>query len=182
MNPPNPELMSVSKEFCFESSHILPWHPGKCRNLHGHSWRLWVELKGKVMCDAFVMDFYDLGQMVSPIVDALDHNHLNWLFEQPSSELICYHLGAFWSQVLDRTSLLELKVRLSETRKTFAERTYTSPVIGFILEPREAPCGIVKPDRGVIKAAQSRFFDGIQASQKVMAQIRNFRAERKAYQ
>lgn len=73
--------LSVSKVFSFESSHQLPRHPGKCANLHGHSWKLVVEVKGPIDPETgFVMDYAILKGIVQPIVDKLDHKHL----------------GAFW--------------------------------------------------------------------------------------
>jgi len=32
----------VTRSFTFEAAHQLPWHPGKCRDLHGHGYRLEV--------------------------------------------------------------------------------------------------------------------------------------------
>ena len=32
----------VTRSFTFEAAHQLPWHPRKCRDLHGHGYRLEV--------------------------------------------------------------------------------------------------------------------------------------------
>ena len=34
--------MRVRRNFDFEAAHLLPHHPGECRDLHGHSYRLVV--------------------------------------------------------------------------------------------------------------------------------------------
>lgn len=69
--------MEISKEFTFEASHILPNHPGKCSNLHGHSWRLIVYVEGKTDKETgMVADYADLKAGVQPIIDDLDHAHL----------------------------------------------------------------------------------------------------------
>lgn len=70
--------ITVSKTFTFEASHILPHHPGKCAQLHGHSWTLVVGVKGLVhKGTGFVVDFYDVSRVVKEhVVDKLDHSHL----------------------------------------------------------------------------------------------------------
>lgn len=69
--------MTISKEFRFEASHILPKHPGKCSRLHGHSWRLEVTVQGSVHHDSgFVMDYGQLSAKVNPLIEELDHRHL----------------------------------------------------------------------------------------------------------
>lgn len=42
--------MKIGREFRFEASHRLGDHPeyGKCRSLHGHSYRLVIVVEGKV--------------------------------------------------------------------------------------------------------------------------------------
>jgi 6-pyruvoyltetrahydropterin/6-carboxytetrahydropterin synthase len=70
-------LIEIMKEFSFEASHMLPHHPGKCRRLHGHSWKLRVYVKGVISKETgFVMDYGDIKKSVQPIVDELDHKHL----------------------------------------------------------------------------------------------------------
>lgn len=56
--------------------HRLPDHPGLCRNVHGHSYRMIVELEGEVNEDGMVIDFYELGKIVKPIVEMFDHSFL----------------------------------------------------------------------------------------------------------
>lgn len=69
--------MELCKEFSFEASHILPNHPGKCSNLHGHSWVLSVSIRGPLdPSTGMVVDFADLKAAVQPLVDELDHAHL----------------------------------------------------------------------------------------------------------
>lgn len=70
--------MIISKEFMFEASHVLPLHPGKCANLHGHSWRLRVSICGQINpLSGFVMDYAILKRIVEEnVVKNLDHTHL----------------------------------------------------------------------------------------------------------
>jgi 6-pyruvoyltetrahydropterin/6-carboxytetrahydropterin synthase len=65
--------MKIAKEFHWEMGHRLPEHFGKCKNIHGHSYKMIVELEGEVNEGGMIMDYYDLKKVVNPIVDLLDH-------------------------------------------------------------------------------------------------------------
>lgn len=65
--------MKVTKQFEFEMAHLLAFHPSLCKNLHGHSYKLFVTAEGGVI-DDMVLDFQDLKKLVKEhIVDPLDH-------------------------------------------------------------------------------------------------------------
>lgn len=69
--------MEICKEFKFEASHVLPHHKGKCSNLHGHSWKLTVYVRGPVDAESgMVVDYGDIKTSIQPIIDDLDHAHL----------------------------------------------------------------------------------------------------------
>ena len=65
--------MKIAKEFRWEMGHRLPEHTGLCRNIHGHSYRCIVELEGELNANGMIIDFYDLGEIVKPIIERLDH-------------------------------------------------------------------------------------------------------------
>jgi 6-pyruvoyltetrahydropterin/6-carboxytetrahydropterin synthase len=65
--------MKIAKEFRWEMGHRLSFHKGKCRNLHGHSYKLWIELDGKEDSNGLLMDYYDLAKLVSPVLEKIDH-------------------------------------------------------------------------------------------------------------
>lgn len=71
----------LTKEFSFESAHALDGYDGLCREIHGHSYRLFVTVKGEPICEegnpkmGMVMDFGDLKRIVNrEVVDRLDHS------------------------------------------------------------------------------------------------------------
>jgi len=73
---------SVVKSFTFEAAHALPNHDGKCKNLHGHSYRLEVFVEGPIQTsgpgEGMVMDFARLSEVVErEIVIQWDHQYLN---------------------------------------------------------------------------------------------------------
>ena len=85
--------MHLFKEFQIEASHLLPNLPEghKCRRLHGHSFRILVNIEGEINEElGWVMDFADIGKAFEPIFKILDHNHLNDIegLENPTSENI----------------------------------------------------------------------------------------------
>ena len=70
----------ITKQFNFETAHALYGYDGKCKNLHGHSYKLSVTLIGEPINDrdnvkyGMVLDFGDLKKIVKEeIVDVFDH-------------------------------------------------------------------------------------------------------------
>lgn len=73
-------VIRLTKEFSFEAAHALDGYDGPCREIHGHSYRLFVTVKGDPSCDdadpkcGMVMDFGILKKLVNEqIVDRFDH-------------------------------------------------------------------------------------------------------------
>lgn len=65
--------MKVAKEFKWEMGHRLPEHFGNCKNIHGHSYKMIVDLEGKLNNEGMVIDFYDVEKIIKPIIEKLDH-------------------------------------------------------------------------------------------------------------
>jgi 6-pyruvoyltetrahydropterin/6-carboxytetrahydropterin synthase len=70
----------ITKEFTFETGHALHGYDGKCRNVHGHSYKLAVTVIGQPIMDSnnvkfgMVIDFTDLKKIVKEeVVDPFDH-------------------------------------------------------------------------------------------------------------
>ena len=70
----------ITKQFSFETGHALYGYDGKCRNVHGHSYKLSVTVIGNPNKDSshvkygMVIDFTDLKKLVKEeIVDIFDH-------------------------------------------------------------------------------------------------------------
>ena len=95
----------LTKEFSFESAHALDGYDGLCREIHGHSYRLFVTVKGEPSCDecdpklGMVMDFGDLKRIVnSEIVERLDHSFV--LRDSEQNEELKASLGTKFSKVV----------------------------------------------------------------------------------
>jgi 6-pyruvoyltetrahydropterin/6-carboxytetrahydropterin synthase len=70
----------ITKQFSFETGHALYGYDGKCKNVHGHSYKLSVTVIGKPIGDTsnvkfgMVIDFTDLKKIVKEeVVDQFDH-------------------------------------------------------------------------------------------------------------
>ena len=80
--------MKIAKEFRWEMGHRLPLHDGACRNLHGHSYKLEVEIEGDPVPETgMIVDFQDVSAAVKPLVAELDHC---FLVQDCDGELLDY--------------------------------------------------------------------------------------------
>jgi 6-pyruvoyltetrahydropterin/6-carboxytetrahydropterin synthase len=85
--------MQIRKTFRFEAAHVLPFHPGKCARVHGHSYVLEVAVRGPLQSEGpargMILDFDEVRTVVRrEIVDVLDHQSLNDFMENPTAEHI----------------------------------------------------------------------------------------------
>ena len=83
--------MELFKAFQIEAAHHLPNVPAghKCRRLHGHSFRIDVQVSGPVDPQlGWVQDFADIKAAFRPRFEQLDHHYLNEVpgIENPTSE------------------------------------------------------------------------------------------------
>lgn len=73
-------IIRLTKEFSFEAAHALGGYDGPCCEIHGHSYRLFVTIKGEPSTDpmnpkqGMVMDFGVLKKIVhEEIISRFDH-------------------------------------------------------------------------------------------------------------
>jgi 6-pyruvoyltetrahydropterin/6-carboxytetrahydropterin synthase len=138
-------MIRITKEFKFEMAHALHGYDGLCKNIHGHSYKLWVTVKGEVRNenghtkDGMVIDFAELKEIVKPeIIDKYDHSlvlnanspHASidlsafekvfYLPYQPTSENLVMDFATIIQSKIPKSITL-CKVVLSETATSFAE-------------------------------------------------------------
>ena len=138
-------MIRITKEFKFEMAHALHGYDGLCKNIHGHSYKLWVTVKGEVrnenghVKDGMVIDFAELKEIVKPeIIDKYDHSlvlnanspHASidlsafekvfYLPYQPTSENLVMDFATIIQSKMTKRIIL-CKVVLSETATSFAE-------------------------------------------------------------
>lgn len=79
----------LSKAFSFDAAHFIPGHQGKCKNVHGHTWKGDVSLvTGELDEMGMVIDFAEVKKVLAKILDQIDHQFLNNHFKNPTCELI----------------------------------------------------------------------------------------------
>ncbi|MCL3780207.1 6-carboxytetrahydropterin synthase QueD [Prolixibacteraceae bacterium JC049] len=137
----------LTKQYDFEMAHALYNYDGRCRNVHGHSYKLSVTIIGEPLKDdthpknGMVMDFGDLKKIVQEdIVDSLDHAlvtykdapqdkllELGVMYEryhvfdfQPTSENLVIYIAEQIQKALPERVQLH-SIRLNETTSSFAE-------------------------------------------------------------
>jgi len=138
----------ITKQFTFETGHALYGYDGKCKNVHGHSYKLSVTVIGSPITDSnnvkfgMVIDFTDLKKIVKEeIVDQFDHatvfnqntphielakelksrdHHVILVDYQPTSEnMVIDFAQKINNRLPGNIALFSLK--LQETESSFAE-------------------------------------------------------------
>ncbi|HIU10282.1 MAG TPA: 6-carboxytetrahydropterin synthase QueD [Candidatus Avidehalobacter gallistercoris] len=74
-------MFSLQTETSFDAAHFLPDHPGLCRNLHGHRWRVVLEIAGADLQTAgaargMLCDFAEVKAALKRITEKIDHKLL----------------------------------------------------------------------------------------------------------
>jgi 6-pyruvoyltetrahydropterin/6-carboxytetrahydropterin synthase len=86
------EGVRIGRMYRFESAHYLPSVPEghRCRNLHGHNYRIAVTVCGSLDARGFVCDFAEIDAVLKPILEQVDHRLLNEVpgLENPTAEII----------------------------------------------------------------------------------------------
>lgn len=138
----------ITKQFSFETGHALYGYDGKCKNVHGHSYKLSVTVIGEPISDTsnvkygMVIDFGDLKKIVKEdIVDVFDHatvfnkntphielakelqdrgHHVILVDYQPTSEMMIIDFASKIKKRLPGNIKLH-SLKLQETDTSFAE-------------------------------------------------------------
>lgn len=140
-------MITLTKIFHFEMAHAIHGYPGACKNVHGHSYELYVTISsaindaGYIPAPGFLIDFKEIKKQVTKsVVNKLDHQLLlsekflkkNKLFSsaenlvifeaEPTAEnLLIYIRNILQKNIPKNTHLTHLK--LFETKDSFAEWT-----------------------------------------------------------
>ena len=108
--------MIIYKSFIFDSAHFLPFvsEGHKCKNMHGHTYKLTVFVEGQLMePEGWIIDYGDLKAHLKPVIDLLDHNCLNEVpgLENPTSEVLSVWI---WNKIKPLLPGLK-RIELNET-------------------------------------------------------------------
>ncbi len=119
----------VCKTFRFEAAHRLEgWPPEhKCHNMHGHSYRVEVEIEGKVNPETgVVIDFGVIAEYWKrALLPTLDHKYLNEVLgvKNSTAEYLAMWISRKFSQDMgyDGKLMYVKRVRVYETEDSYAE-------------------------------------------------------------
>ena len=144
-------MIRITKIFNFETAHVLYNYDGKCKNMHGHSYKLFVTVKGNPIKDldhhknGMVVDFGDIKKIVKEeIVDIWDHAVLvngdsphkllgESLENQGHKVIFCEYQPACETMLYDIASKIKSKLpsyvqlaylKLHETENSYGEWFY----------------------------------------------------------
>lgn len=88
-------LMSVGVEVHFDAAHHLPNYDGECKNLHGHTWHIRVEVGGELdPLSGMVIDLKILKKILQQAIQKYDHDLLNHHIGLPTCEVLAYTLAS----------------------------------------------------------------------------------------
>jgi len=138
----------ITKKFTFEAGHALYGYDGKCKNVHGHSYKLFVTVIGSPITDknhvkfGMVIDFGDLKKIISEeIISVYDHatvlnkntphaelaevlkaqgHHIILVDFQPTSEMLVINFAEKIQKRLPQNIQLH-SLKLQETESSYAE-------------------------------------------------------------
>lgn len=133
-------MISVTKIFKADASHILPEHNGKCANFHGHTYTYEITVRRRLDTDGYVVqcagpqkgmvvDFGDLADYWKKYLEPfLDHVHLNDSLGPdfyPTAELLSLWVAENLAGFCKMYGVLLVCVNVHEGPGSFA--TYTPP-------------------------------------------------------
>jgi 6-pyruvoyltetrahydropterin/6-carboxytetrahydropterin synthase len=146
--------LRLTRVFHFDMAHVLLHYPGKCRNIHGHTYKLEVTVTGVLSNDetspkkGMLIDFCDFKNLINnEIINLWDHafmihrdsdpvllNTLNNNYEkivvvpfQPTTENMICELAAIIRNILP-ADLQLFSLRLYETENSYAEWNATENI------------------------------------------------------
>lgn len=102
----------------FAAAHFLRDYNGKCENLHGHNYKVYVHVRGEKLNEGgMLLDFTLLKASLREVIGKLDHTNLNDLeyFEQnPSAERIATYI---YKKIIDLMSVKGTDLSYSTGKK-----------------------------------------------------------------
>ena len=117
----------------FASAHTLRDYPGACSRMHGHNWKVEVELCARTLDEIGMgLDFKVIKQAARDLVGELDHRYLNEIppFDRinPTAENIAAYLYRGLTEKLNDERVQISAVTLWETERACVRYTEEHPL------------------------------------------------------
>jgi 6-pyruvoyltetrahydropterin/6-carboxytetrahydropterin synthase len=83
--------MKIHTEVQISSAHHLPGYPYECQKVHGHNWKVVIEVTGDILDEhSMLLDF----KKIKEVMKKYDHADLNDLIEMPTAENLSYKFAS----------------------------------------------------------------------------------------
>ncbi|OGP18865.1 MAG: 6-carboxytetrahydropterin synthase QueD [Deltaproteobacteria bacterium GWA2_55_10] len=110
---------------CFSSAHNLRGYQGACENLHGHNWKIEVEISAEALDKVgMALDFKSLREKARAVIDRLDHKYLNEVppfdVENATAENIARHIYGELKKTVNDGNIRVSRVRVWESENAAA--------------------------------------------------------------
>lgn len=101
------DFITISKEIEFDAGHRVPNHKSKCRNPHGHRYRVRVWLRGSIVQtpgasdEGMLQDFSDLKTIMTEVIhDYFDHGFIVYVEDDPLRQMFDNGAAADWKIII----------------------------------------------------------------------------------
>ena len=113
-------MYELSVKSDFAASHFLRHYEGKCKNLHGHTWKVEVVIQADNLDKTgMVVDFVDVKKKLKSVLEPLDHAHLNDLAyfqdSNPTTENLAKYIFESFSKEYRQLKVTKVIVWESDT-------------------------------------------------------------------
>ena len=115
----------------FAAAHLLRGYAGECSRLHGHNWKVEVEVVARVLDEVGMgVDFKDIKACTREVIGSMDHRNLNDLppFDKvnPTAENLASHIYRALGEKLNDDRAQVSAVTIWETERACVKYTETS--------------------------------------------------------
>ncbi|MDH5409529.1 MAG: 6-carboxytetrahydropterin synthase QueD [Gammaproteobacteria bacterium] len=112
----------------FSAAHLLRGYEGECSRLHGHNWKVEVEVTATVLNEVGMgVDFKDIKASTREVIGSMDHRNLNDLppFDKinPTAENLAAHIFKLLSASLNKEDIRVSAVTIWETERASVRYT-----------------------------------------------------------
>ncbi len=118
-------MYSIKVQSHFSAAHNLRGYKGKCEKLHGHNWKVQVEIRScRLNNISMICDFKEIKKKLEKVLQKLDHTYLNKLpyFKKnnPTSEKLAEFIYYGLKKLIKDKNIILKEVSVWETEDSCA--------------------------------------------------------------
>lgn len=124
-------IYTLQSHVTFAAAHQLRGYQGNCARLHGHNYRVEVEMKAEKLDEiGFVVDVREIRRAAQEVAEGLDHHFINEIspFDEvnPTAENLARYFFEKVGAILNRPRAKVSSVSVWETERCFVRYTEES--------------------------------------------------------